>query len=204
MFRPLDWRRLVGVKSFNVRRLGGGDAWPPQVLPAWVTTDNLFTSPTDLSSGWTRTALATHATATGYAGETASVMGDDSTAASQHSVTQAVSVTSGLTYIFRALVKDGAGVRGASMVLPSTRFGSTTSQIFALDGSGLVGTGTNSPGAQIANLGNGHLVISITKTATSPGSASIIFRLYNGTSVIYDGDGTSNIIVTALGLHVVS
>lgn len=183
----------IGV---NVGRSG-------QVLPAWVTTDNLFTSPTDLSTGWSRTAIAAHSTATGYAGETANVMQEDSTAASAHGVSQSVNVTSGVTYIMRALVKAGAGTRNYQQSFPAARFTSGTAATFSLSGGGVLGS-SNSPDTAVTALGDGYYVVSITKAATSTGAASILVRMHNGAAVTYDGDGTSSIIVSALGLHVVS
>ena len=173
-----------------------------QVLPAWVTTDNLFTSPQDLSTGWTRNNLAAHSTTTGYAGETASVMTEAADTAVVHSVTQSISLTSGVTYIMRALVKAGSGVRLPQLFLPANRFTLGISGTFWVNGNGVFADG-NDATPTITYLGDGHLLLSITKAATSTGSGTITFRLHNGTAVSYDGDGTSSIIVTALGLHVV-
>lgn len=176
---------------------------PALVLPSWVGTDNLFTAPTDLSNGaWTRNNLVAHSTATGYAGETASVMQEAADTAQQHSVTQSVTVTSGVTYIYRAVVKAGSGARWTNMVLPATRFTSATAASFSVNDGSVLAV-SNTPGEVVQYLGDRNFLVSITKAATSTGAASILFRMHNGTSVVYDGDGTSSIIVTALGLHVV-
>jgi hypothetical protein len=186
----------LGVGSFG----GKSPLTVPTELPAWVATDNLFDSPSDLSTWWTRGALGTHATTTGYAGQTASVMVENGTTAN-HQVSRSMAFTEGLTYIMRGIVKIGTGSRDCQCVLPSAAFGSTVTARFTLSGAGVEGATANTPTVNIERLYGDHYLVSMQKSATASASGTVAFRIG---AASYAGDGTSSLIVTALGLHVVT
>jgi hypothetical protein len=189
---------FVGLGLTLSPRRGSGAS---RTLPLWVSNGNLFTGATDLdNAAWTKSNVTIGTSPGGYAGIADTII-ENADTAQQHTVTQSVSVTSGVTYVFRALVKLGSGVRRPNMVLPANRFTSVTNATFDIERAIVAGE-SNTPGAVIRNLGDGHCEMSIRKAATSTGSASIMFRMHNGTTSVYNGDGTSSMIVSALGFDV--
>jgi hypothetical protein len=125
----------------------------------------------------------------------------ENTTASVHSITEAFSWVSGTQYTFSLYVSDQSE-RNIRMILPSAQFGGVNS--FAIfdttTGSALsVSAGTT---AVSESVGNGWFRFSITKTATASSVGSVDFRLSDGTTNSYLGDGASGAYIWGAQLEV--
>ena len=197
------------IRSPLEDRFGG---LPP--LPAWVTTDNLWSTsggvdPQNFNgAGWTRTNITvTDDSIPGpYAGSFGALLTESTDAGNAtHEIVRSSTIdfTAGEIYLWRLVVK--AIGRDINMFLPGTQFGGTAPQVtFALD-TGTPSIVAGSPTAAMTALGDDWWLIAMQAECTTLGSniTTRALRLHNGTAVSYQGDGRAAVYVAAVGLHIV-
>jgi hypothetical protein len=127
--------------------------------------------------------------------ENASKLIEDTTASSTHTLSQNISVTSGLAYTVTQFFK--AAERGfAALLFSGTPFGSNGVTISLSTGAITQSIGTLDSTAVVTQYANGWFRVSITKTAASTAAGGFQIRIaLNGTTSSYTGDGTSGIYV---------
>lgn len=116
----------------------------------------------------------------------------ESATTAAHYVTQAISVTSGVTYTFSFYAK--AGERSVISCRGTAAWAADPRVRFTLSGSGSYVVDSGTPTASIVAVGNGWYRCSFTATTTSSASNGFLFELYNG-AYGYAGDGTSGLYI---------
>lgn len=126
---------------------------------------------------------------------------EDTTANNTHFVSQTPSFVSGTTYTLSVFAKQDTR-SGLELRFTGTgAFSTNQAVVFNL----LTGVGTTSVGTatfSITPYPNGWYRCSITATADSTGSAFAAYRLDNGTSSTYTGDGISGLFIWGAQLEV--
>jgi hypothetical protein len=114
-------------------------------------------------------------------------------AATQHSISQTISFTSGTVYTFTIWAKAGT-LSSVSPTLPASAFTSILVTRFDLT-SGTVATTPAGTTCTISSFPNGWYRCSMSATATVTASGSCAIRIANSSSSTYQGDGTGTILI---------
>ena len=158
---------------------------------------NLLTYSEDYSNAaWTKTrsSISSNVLISPDGALTADKLVEDTTAASTHSTTKAISMTSGTVYTGSVYVKKCERT-WVFVQFSSGAFGTVKTAYFNLT-TGVVGTTAASTTASITDVGNDWYRCSITATATATATSSLgtFLATADGTSS-YTGDGYSGIYI---------
>jgi hypothetical protein len=119
---------------------------------------------------------------------------EDTTSANNHFVSQAISWISGTSYTYTVYLKK-AERTWAALRFPSAVFTSNLNAYFDLD-NGVVGSVTSPATSSIQNVGNGWYRCSITASATTTTSGSLILFIGQAdNAIVFTGDGYSGIYI---------
>ena len=124
----------------------------------------------------------------------------ENTANSTHTVENSATLVSGTTYTSSVSIKAG-GRPTIQMVLLGTAFTESRTWFDLSTGVSTTTIGTI-VSASIVSQGNGWYRVSVTQTATASGAGTISLRLWNGSTALYTGDGTSGIYIWGAQLEV--
>jgi hypothetical protein len=111
-----------------------------------------------------------------------------------HTAAQNVNIVSGTVYTFSAFIKAAPGARNVFLFVSNTNFSVTPGALFNLS-NGTV-SGIQNATASITSFPNGwYRCVLTTVAATSSGANAFNFRLGNGSTTSYVGDGISGIYI---------
>ena len=117
----------------------------------------------------------------------------EDTANSTHAIDQILSFTSGTSYTVSVYVK-AAERPTVQLVLYGTAFNESRTWFNLATGVATTTTGAVTS-AFVINVGNGWYRVGVTQSATATSTGSLSFRIWNGTTALYTGDGTSGIFL---------
>jgi hypothetical protein len=108
-----------------------------------------------------------------------------------HALQQTISFTSGTAYTFTVFAKQGTQPNCA-LLFPSGQFGTANARFNLSAGTVVIANGVT---ATITAFANSWYRCAITATATSTASGAVLIRTDNGSTSVYQGDGTGTILV---------
>ncbi|WP_434222827.1 phage head spike fiber domain-containing protein [Limnospira platensis CENA597] len=117
---------------------------------------------------------------------------EDSSTNTAHHVNSTFSATSGTTYTLTIYAK--AAERSILVIAFATQFPANSFANFNLL-TGAITAGEGLVSSSVTSMGNGWYRCSITSTASSTATATIVYYLNNGSSILYTGDGISGIYI---------
>ncbi|WP_434222821.1 phage head spike fiber domain-containing protein [Limnospira platensis CENA597] len=117
---------------------------------------------------------------------------EDSSTNTAHHVNRTFSATSGTTYTLTIYAK--AAERSILVIAFATQFPANSFANFNLL-TGAITAGEGLVSSSVTSMGNGWYRCSITSTASSTATATIVYYLNNGSSILYTGDGISGIYI---------
>jgi hypothetical protein len=157
-----------------------------------VTRTNLLVRSEEFdNASWTkiRSTVSADATLAPNGTTTADKFIEDTTASDTHIVVQGASVTSGTTYVASFYLK--AGERSSVYLSLSISFAGGTDALF--NASTGVATSLGVTSCSMTPVGNGWYRCVATATANATGTGNFNLYSYNGSTIVYTGDGTSGI-----------
>lgn len=192
----VDRDRRLKTASSNVLRYHYDPTTgePLGILTEGARTNLALRSEEFDNASWTKTraSITANSIAAPDGNTTADKIVEDSSASNTHLVQQVFSFTSGTQYTASVFVKAGERdhiriVFGVA-AFPVGAYGE-----FDLASKAVEGTGGGEDSATIEEYSEGWFRLSVTATANATTSTAVSFRLHNGTSVTYTGDGTSGL-----------
>jgi hypothetical protein len=117
----------------------------------------------------------------------------EDTANSTHTIDQILSFTSGTSYTVSVYVK-AAERPTVQLVLVGTAFNESRTWFNLATGVATTTIGAVTS-AFVINVGNGWYRVGVTQSAIATSTASLSFRIWNGSTALYTGDGTSGIFL---------
>jgi hypothetical protein len=117
---------------------------------------------------------------------------EDTTASSTHDLVVSSAFVAGTPATLSIYAKSNG--RNLRVFLPTAAFTVSVSVVFDL-AAGTTSVATGTPIATIQNVGNGWYRCGLTATPTTTASGSITFRMLDGSTASYTGDGTSGIFI---------
>lgn len=203
----IDRDRLIKYAAINALRY---DHDPVSGAPLGVLIEgsrtNLLTRSEEAdNAAWTKTncTISANAVSAPDGATTADKIVEANDVGQTHNTQHSPSFTSGSIYTYSVFLKAAERSR-VIILLATAAFGANVQGDFTLSGNGtativLAGTSTS---VRITAMANGWYRCEVTSQATATSAAAIQIRLHNGTSVAYNGDGTSGLYVWGAQLEV--
>lgn len=147
-------------------------------------------------SPWTHTraSISANAVAAPDGNTTADELVEDGTASATHFVEQTISFTSGNAYTFTEFAKKNTR-NNLRLTFNTAAFPSGAYAVFNFNTGVVVSAGGGADSSSITDVGGGWYRASVTATADATTSATVGTYLHNGTSITYNGDGSSGLYI---------